>query len=120
MMEAKYRCLAHPVVELMGGVGIALIIWFGGTQVLNSHATPGTFMSFLTALIMLYEPVKGVTRINSTIQQGNGKRPRDVRSLWYLASQPFVRRGEGRKKGRRREKEEVQKIRGRRVDLPKE
>ena len=70
MMEAKYRCLAHPVVELMGGVGIALIIWFGGTQVLNGHATPGTFMSFLTALIMLYEPVKGVTRINSTIQQG--------------------------------------------------
>ena len=70
LSEAKFRCLAHPMVELMGGVGMALIIWFGGSQVLKGTSTPGTFMSFLTALIMLYEPVKGVTRINATIQQG--------------------------------------------------
>ena len=70
MSDAKYRCLGHPMVELMGGVGMALIIWFGGMQVLQGNSTPGTFMSFLTALIMLYEPVKGVTRINATIQQG--------------------------------------------------
>ncbi|MDO5673379.1 MAG: lipid A export permease/ATP-binding protein MsbA [bacterium] len=70
MSDAKYRCLGHPMVELMGGVGMALIIWFGGLQVLQGNSTPGTFMSFLTALIMLYEPVKGVTRINATIQQG--------------------------------------------------
>lgn len=70
MNEAKFRCLAHPMVELMGGVGIALIIWFGGLQVIRGNSTPGTFMSFLTALIMLYEPVKGVTHINATIQQG--------------------------------------------------
>lgn len=70
MADAKYRCLGHPMVEMMGGVGMALIIWFGGVQVLQGNSTPGTFMSFLTALIMLYEPVKGVTRINATIQQG--------------------------------------------------
>ncbi|NLZ16265.1 MAG: lipid A export permease/ATP-binding protein MsbA [Desulfobulbaceae bacterium] len=70
MSDAKYRCLGHPMVEMMGGVGMALIIWFGGVQVLQGNSTPGTFMSFLTALIMLYEPVKGVTRINATIQQG--------------------------------------------------
>ncbi len=70
MSDAKYRCLGHPMVELMGGVGMALIIWFGGMQVLQGNSTPGTFMAFLTALIMLYEPVKGVTRINATIQQG--------------------------------------------------
>ena len=70
MTDAKYSCLGHPLVELMGGVGMALIIWFGGYQVLQGNSTPGTFMSFLTALIMLYEPVKGVTRINATIQQG--------------------------------------------------
>jgi len=70
MSETRYRCLAHPLVEFMGGIGMALIIWFGGMQVLQGNSTPGTFMSFLTALIMLYEPVKGVTRINATIQQG--------------------------------------------------
>ena len=70
MTETKYRCLSHPMIEFMGGVGIALIIWFGGMQVLNGSSTMGAFMSFLTALIMLYEPVKGVSKINSTIQSG--------------------------------------------------
>jgi len=70
MMETKYRCLSHPMIELMGGAGIALIIWFGGMQVLKGTSTMGAFMSFLTALIMLYEPVKGVSKINSTIQSG--------------------------------------------------
>jgi len=70
MAETKYRCLSHPLMEFLGGIGMALIIWFGGVQVLQGHSTPGTFMSFLTALIMLYEPVKGVSQINSTLQSG--------------------------------------------------
>jgi len=70
MTETKYRCLSHPMIEFMGGVGISLIIWFGGMQVLKGDSTMGAFMSFLTALIMLYEPVKGVSKINSTIQSG--------------------------------------------------
>ena len=70
MTETKYRCLSHPMIEFMGGVGISLIIWFGGMQVLKGTSTMGAFMSFLTALIMLYEPVKGVSKINSTIQSG--------------------------------------------------
>ena len=70
MAETKYRCLAHPLIEFLGGIGMAMIIWFGGVQVMQGHSTPGTFMSFLTALIMLYEPIKGVSKINSTIQSG--------------------------------------------------
>ncbi len=70
MTETKYRCLSHPMIEFLGGVGIALIIWFGGMQVLKGSSTMGSFMAFLTALIMLYEPVKGVSKINSTIQSG--------------------------------------------------
>lgn len=70
MRDAKYRCMQHPLMEFIGGGAIALIIWFGGKEVINGTATPGTFFAFLTALIAAYEPVKGVTRINSTIQQG--------------------------------------------------
>lgn len=70
MKDAKYRCMQHPLMEFIGGVAIALIIWFGGNEVIKGSATPGTFFAFLTALIAAYEPVKGVTRINSTIQQG--------------------------------------------------
>jgi ATP-binding cassette, subfamily B, bacterial MsbA len=70
MKDAKYRCMQHPLMEFIGGAAIALIIWFGGNEVIKGSATPGTFFAFLTALIAAYEPVKGVTRINSTIQQG--------------------------------------------------
>lgn len=70
MKDAKYRCLQHPMMEFIGGGAIALIIWFGGKEVIGGSMTPGTFFAFLTALIAAYEPVKGVTKINSTIQQG--------------------------------------------------
>jgi subfamily B ATP-binding cassette protein MsbA len=70
MSETRYRSLAHPLIEFLGGIGMALIIWFGGSEVLKGNATPGTFMSFLTALVMLYEPIKGVSKINATVQSG--------------------------------------------------
>ncbi len=68
--DAKYRSVQHPYMEFIGGIAIALIIWFGGNEVIKGNATPGAFFSFLTALIMAYDPVKGVSRINSTVQQG--------------------------------------------------
>jgi len=61
---------SSPFMEFLGGVGIAAIILYGGLQVIKGGATPGTFFSFLTALIMLYEPVKRLTNMNNTIQQG--------------------------------------------------
>jgi subfamily B ATP-binding cassette protein MsbA len=70
MRDVRLSSLAHPLMEVLGGIGIALVMWYGGTQVLNGAATPGTFFSFLTALIMIYEPLKGLSKINSTLQQG--------------------------------------------------
>lgn len=70
MRDTRFRSISHPLMEIIGGLAMALIIWFGGYQVLKGTSTTGTFMSFLTALIMLYEPIKGVSKINSTIQAG--------------------------------------------------
>ncbi len=70
MKETRYRSTSHPLMEAIGGLAMAIIIWFGGYQVLKGTSTPGTFLAFLTALIMLYEPIKGVSKINSTIQSG--------------------------------------------------
>lgn len=70
VQDARFRSMQHPLMEFIGGVAIALIIWFGGKEVISGNSTPGTFFAFLTALIAAYEPVKGVSRINSTIQQG--------------------------------------------------
>ena len=70
IQDARFRSMQHPLMELIGGIAIALIVWFGGNEVIKGTSTAGTFFAFLLALIAAYEPVKGVSRINSTIQQG--------------------------------------------------
>jgi subfamily B ATP-binding cassette protein MsbA len=62
--------VSSPFMEFLGGLGISAIIFYGGYQVIHGQSTPGTFFSFLTALIMLYEPVKRLTNVNNMIQQG--------------------------------------------------
>lgn len=70
IQEAKYRSIQHPLMEFIGGLAFAVIVWYGGKDVIADQATPGTFLAFLTALIAAYDPIKGISRINSTIQQG--------------------------------------------------
>lgn len=64
------KSLSSPIMEFLGGVGIAFIIWFGGSRVISGASTTGTFFSFLTAVMMLYDPVKKLTNLNNTIQEG--------------------------------------------------
>jgi len=68
--KAKYYRFQHPLMEGIGGLGIVMIIWFGGKAVIVGESTPGTFFSFLTALFMIYDPIKGVSKVNVTIQDG--------------------------------------------------
>jgi len=70
MKSVSIRAMSSPFMEFLGGLAIAVIIFYGGLQVLQGNSTPGNFFSFLTALIMLYEPVKRLTNVNNTIQQG--------------------------------------------------
>ena len=64
------KTLATPLMECLAGVGVAAIIFYGGFQVIKGNTTPGTFFSFLAALLMIYEPVKRLANINNDIQQG--------------------------------------------------
>jgi len=70
MKKVIAKALSSPVMEFLGGLGIAFIIWFGGLRVINGSSTPGTFFSFLTAVMMLYDPVKKLSKLNNTIQEG--------------------------------------------------
>ena len=70
LKSVSVNAVSSPFMEFLGGIGIAAIIFYGGYQVIRGVSTPGTFFSFLTALIMLYEPVKRLTNVNNTIQQG--------------------------------------------------
>ncbi len=70
MKSVSVRAVSSPLMEFFGGFGIAAVIFYGGTQVIRGTSTPGTFISFITALLMLYEPIKRLTNVNNTIQQG--------------------------------------------------
>ena len=66
----KIRSLASPIMEFFGGLGIAFVIWYGGSEVINGKTTPGTFMSFLACVLLIYDPVRKLSQVNNTVQQG--------------------------------------------------
>jgi subfamily B ATP-binding cassette protein MsbA len=66
----KVRALSHPIMEVLGGIAIAVIIFYGGKEVISGKSTPGNFFSFTAALLMLYEPIKRLNKENHNIQQG--------------------------------------------------
>lgn len=70
MKEAKVRALSSPMMEVLGGFGIAFIIWYGGKEVITGTYSFGTFMSFLTAVALMYEPLKKLSKVNNSIQRG--------------------------------------------------
>jgi subfamily B ATP-binding cassette protein MsbA len=70
MKSVKYRSLTSPVMEFLGGLGGAGVIWYGGYNVITGASTPGTFFSFLAAVMLLYGPVKKLAKVNTRIQEG--------------------------------------------------
>ena len=70
MKEAKVRAMSSPLMEFLGGLGIAFIIWYGGRQVIAGTYSFGTFMSFLTSVALLYEPLKKLSKLNNALQRG--------------------------------------------------
>jgi ATP-binding cassette, subfamily B, bacterial MsbA len=70
MSAVVARSLSSPVMEFLGGLGIAFIIWYGGYKVITGSSTAGTFFSFMAAVLMLYDPVKKLSGLNNAVQQG--------------------------------------------------
>ena len=70
MKAVTARALPSPIMEFLAGVGIAFIIAYGGYQVVTGTGTPGNLISFLMAVLLLYDPVKKLSRVNAIIQEG--------------------------------------------------
>jgi len=58
-----------PLMELLGGFGIAAALWYGSRQIAAGNMTAGQFVSFFSALFMMYEPAKKLSRVNANLQQ---------------------------------------------------
>src|SRR5690349_20251595 len=69
MKAIQVSSLGSSHMEVIGVVGVAAIIWYGGSLVINGDMTPGAFFSFLTAMFMAFTPIRRLSGSNNTIQQ---------------------------------------------------
>lgn len=63
-----YYAVFYPAIEIIAAIGIALIIWYGGGQVLQGAATLGTVIAFVQLAKMFYEPVGDMSEKYNTLQ----------------------------------------------------
>lgn len=67
---ARTESVTSPIMETLSGIAVAMVIWYGGMQVIEGTTTPGSFFSFIAALIMAYKPIKSLADLNTSLQEG--------------------------------------------------
>jgi ATP-binding cassette, subfamily B, bacterial MsbA len=66
----RAKAAISPIMETLAGVAIAVIIVYGGDQVIAGTTTAGAFFSFITALLLAYQPLKNFAKLNNNLQEG--------------------------------------------------
>ncbi|MCJ8346283.1 ABC transporter ATP-binding protein/permease [bacterium] len=72
MKSIKYNALNSPIVELFDSFGVAIMLYFGSKGVIDGRISPGDLIGFLTALGLMFHPIKKITNGNGIIQQSRG------------------------------------------------
>ncbi|HBO59262.1 MAG TPA: ABC transporter permease, partial [Alphaproteobacteria bacterium] len=67
---AVINALQHPLMEFVGGVGMAATLGYGGYKITAGTMTAGNFMVFLLAIVAAYKPMKNLATLHMTLQQG--------------------------------------------------
>ena len=67
---ARVRSAVSPLMETLGGVAVAVVILYGGYQVIEGTRTAGAFFSFITALLLAYQPMKSLANLSASLQEG--------------------------------------------------
>ena len=87
MKAAKIQTMARPIMEFLGGLAIFVVIIYGGFRVIDGTTTQGAFFSFITALLMAYDPMKRLANLNASIQSGLAGAER---LYWLLDQTPAI------------------------------
>ena len=66
----KTRLGSAPMMETVTGIAVALVVFAGGYRSMNGDLEVGAFFSFLTALMLAYQPVRSLAGINVAINEG--------------------------------------------------
>ncbi|MGE5537391.1 MAG: ABC transporter ATP-binding protein [Gemmatimonas sp.] len=67
---ARLQAAVQPLIDTFGGIAVAAVIVYGGARVIDGATTPGAFFSFIGAVLMAYQPMRSLSKVNVTLQQG--------------------------------------------------
>jgi len=84
MKKIQARSMTGPTVEMVVACGAAAGVYYGGSRVIAGTMTTGTFFSFLTALIMAYQPLRKLGNVHVQIQEGMAA----ARRVFHLLDEP--------------------------------
>ena len=64
----KVGLASSPIMIVLAGFAVAIVIWYGGSQLLEGKMTQGNLIAFITSLIMLSRPIKSLSNLNQLFQ----------------------------------------------------
>lgn len=70
LRSSRIKAIVAPSMELLASFGIGGVVWYGGWSVIGGGRTQGEFMAFMTAMFLMYQPFKGLTKTYTTVHQG--------------------------------------------------
>lgn len=70
LRASRGKAIIPATMEILAGLGIAGVLWYGGVAVMEGGRTSGEFFAFITAMFLTYEPVKRLTQAVPVIYQG--------------------------------------------------
>ena len=81
----RSRSLGVAVTQVVFGIGLAGVIYFAGIESLNGDLSPGSFMSFFGAMMLMLQPIRRITNVNAILQRGIAA----SNSLFSVMDQPI-------------------------------
>jgi len=66
----RSRALGVAVTQVIFGIGVSGVIYAAGLESLNGNLSPGSFMSFFGAMMLMLQPLRRITNVNATLQRG--------------------------------------------------
>jgi subfamily B ATP-binding cassette protein MsbA len=69
LKNARYMATLTPTIEFVAALGVTLILWYGGHNVINGDTTAGSLVAFLAYAVNISNPIKRITRTTGNIQK---------------------------------------------------
>ena len=69
LKNARYMATLTPTIEFVAALGVTLILWYGGNNVIAGETTAGSLVAFLAYAVNISNPIKRITRTSGHIQK---------------------------------------------------